>query len=331
MNIKQTEGTTEKLILDIPLKQLLRDPHQPRQKFRKDEIEELATSIESQGLQQLPTVNFAFKKGGRDYYYINAGERRWRAYIRLNKITMQCIVEEKSYDGVRNVNRRLAQAAENSSRVSHTHGEIIELVEEVIQEEIKLRDGKRWGTIQTGLERVARAFGKKLGWATNYHTLTGLVPELRGMLDEDAEGDRLNFNVGMALARAPTDVQKQLLHEAEPYFKKGGHAAGYRFIVRNTRRIRESRGEKVRGRSDTDMVRIIKTTDRMRRLAENLCGDLRSTEYTKWIESLLEKMSVFDIDIMRNDIKLGVQIFTELLNRLEVRKAKYGRPSVVKR
>ncbi len=332
MNIEKTESsTTGKLVLNIPLEQLLRDPHQPRKKFKEDEIEELTTSIRSQGLQQLPTVNFAFKKDGKDYYYIKAGERRWRAFMRLGKAAMECVVEEKSYGGVRSSDRRLAQAAENSSRIPQTHGEIIELVEEVIQDEIKQRNGKQWGAVHAGLERVAKAFGKKLGWATNYQTLTGLVPELREMLDEDEKGDRLNFNVGIALARAPTDVQKQLLLDAEPYFKKGGHAAGYRFIVQNSRKIRESRGEKIRGRSDTDMIRIGKTADRLRKLAEGLCGDLRSTEYVEWVESLLDKMCISEIDVMRNDIKLGIQIFSELLKILEIRKAKHARLSFAKR
>lgn len=331
MNKETRSDTTGMLVLNIPLAQLLRDPHQPRKKFRENELEELATSIENQGLQQLPTVNFAYKKDGKDYYYIKAGERRWRACRMLNKTAMQCVVEEKSYGGMRNVNRRLAQAAENSSRVPQTHGEIIELVEEVIRDEIKKRNGKQHGAIQAGLGRVAKAFGKSIGWVTNYQTLTGLVPELREMLDKDERGVRLNFSIGMALARAPADVQKRLLCDAEPHFKKGGHAAGYRFIVWNARKIREARGEKVRGCSDTDTIRIKRTTDRLRRLAEGLYGELRTTEYVKWVESLLDKMLTSEIEAMRNNVKLGVQFFTELLDMLETKKATRARLSVVKR
>ena len=311
---------TGKRILDIPLDQLLPDPHQPREKFNERDLEELATSIESQGLQQLPTVNFAFRKEGRDYYYIHAGERRWRALKKRNKSSVQCVVEEKIYGGTRDVGRRLAQASENSARVPHTHGEIIKLVEEVVQDEVRKRGGQ-YGSVQIGLERVAKAFGKGIGWATNYHTLTGLLPKLREMLEEDTEGNRLNFRVGIALARAPTDVQLKLLHDAEPRFRKGGHAAGYRFIVQKAREIRESRGEKVRGRgSSDDRILLITTVERLRKLGEGLCGDRRSTQYRQGAESLLKEISLPEINVMLSEIKQGLWAFAELRNMCEARK-----------
>lgn len=312
-------ATTGKRILDIPLDQLLPDPHQPREKFNEMDLKELATSIKNQGQQQLPTVNFAFKKEGKDHYYIRAGERRWRAHKKLEKPSMQCVVEEEPYDGKHSVRRRLAQAAENSSRVPHTHGEIIKLVEEVVQDVVKER-GVQYGAIQIGLERVAKAFGKSLAWATGYHTLTGLLPELREMLDEDTGGNRLNFSVGTALARAPTDVQLKLLRDAEPYFKKGGHAAGYSFIVRKVREIRESRGEKVRGRGSDDRIRLVRTVERLRKLGDGLVGDRRTTEYRQWVESLLKEISLPEISIMLSEIKQGLWVFAELRNMCEARK-----------
>lgn len=318
---KRTKNAIDgKRVLDIPLDQLLPDPHQPRERFKESDLEELAISIENQGLRQLPTVNFAFRKADKDYYYINAGERRWRAHKKRGKLTMQCIVEEESYDGKRDVKRRLAQAAENSSRVPHTHGEIINLVEEVVRDEAERR-GVQYGSVQIGLERVAKAFGKSVEWAKNYYTLTGLLPELREMLDEDMGDNRLNFSVGIALARAPADVQIQLLRDAEPHFKRGGHAAGYRFIAQKARQIREARGEKVRGHGTDDRIRLARTVDRLRRLGEGLCGDRRSTEYTNWIGSLLNGMSVIEINVLLSDIKFGLQVFEELRDILGAKKS----------
>lgn len=308
-----------KRILDIPLDQLLPDPHQPREKFNEIELEELATSIKNQGQQQLPTVNFAYRKGGRDYYYIRAGERRWRAHKKLGKPSMQCVVEEESYDGKHNVKRRLAQAAENSSRVPHTHGEIIKLVEEVVLDVTKER-GVQYGSVRIGLERVAKAFGKSTQWAENYYTLTGLLPELREMLDEDTGGNRLNLPIGMALARAPADVQLKLLRDAEPYFKRGGHAAGYHFIVRGARKIRESRGEKVRGRGSDDRIRLIRTVERLRKLGEGLSGDLRTTEFRQWLGSVLKEIPLPEINLMLTEIKQGFWAFAELRSICEARK-----------
>ena len=306
------------VVLEIPLDQLLPDQHQPRIKFNQQALRELAESIKSQGLQQLPPVHFAYRAGGRDYYYIHAGERRWRAYKMLEKHSIPCVVEEGVYNGERNVKRRLAQGTENFSREPQTHSEIIALVEDVIKEEVEKR-GVRYGSVQIALQIVSRAFGKSLGWATNYQTLTGLLPELRDMLDEDAKGGRLNFNVGMALARAPTDVQKQLLKDAESFFKKGGHSAGYRFIVRRCREIREDRGEKVRNARFDDRDRLTRTADRLRKLGDDFCGDLRHTEYENWVESILAEMQIPTIEVALSNIRTGLQFFTRLRNKLETK------------
>jgi ParB/RepB/Spo0J family partition protein len=316
--VKDASGGKKRgpVVLEIPLDQLLPDPYQPRVKFKQQALKELAESIKSQGLQQLPTVHFAYHAGGRDYYYIHAGERRYRAYKILGKAAMLCVVEEGAYDGKRSVKRRLAQGAENFSREPQTHSEIIALVEDVIKEEVEKR-GVRYGSVQIALQIVSRAFGKSLGWATNYQTLTGLLPELRDMLDENAEGGRLNFGVGMALARAPADVQKQLLRDAEPYFRKGGHAAGYRFIVRKCREIRESRGEKVRDSRSDDKDRLTRTAERLRKLGDDFCGDLRHTEYENWMGSLLAEMQTSTIEVALSNIRSGLQFFTQMRNRLE--------------
>lgn len=60
---------------------------------------ELAESIQSQGLQQLPVVNFTYLKGGKAYYDLNSEERRYHAHKLLRKETVRCVVEEKTYDG----------------------------------------------------------------------------------------------------------------------------------------------------------------------------------------------------------------------------------------
>lgn len=326
MNGIPKKGGVVNIVLDISLDQILPDPHQPRRKFKESELEELAGSIGDQGLQQLPVVNPAFVKGGKQFYYIKAGERRWRTYVKRELPSMLCVVEKIRYDGKRNVSRRLAQAAENSSRVPHTHGEIIELVEEVIQEEIKKR-GTKHASVHIGLGRVARAFGKSIAWATNYQTLTGLVPELREMLDEDETGDRLNFAVGTALARAPSDVQTELLQEAEPHFKKGGHTAGYGFIVRKAREIRESRGEKIRGRRASDeKAKLMRIVERMLGLANSVCGERHSTEYKQYMEALIDKMSTIEVDETLSNIKLGLQTFTGLRDMLQKKRDKNYKP-----
>ena len=62
-------------LLLIPIERIFRDENQPRKEFDKDKIEELAQSINKNGLIQPLIVT---KKDG-DNYTLVAGERRWRA------------------------------------------------------------------------------------------------------------------------------------------------------------------------------------------------------------------------------------------------------------
>lgn len=312
--------------------QLFRDPHQPRTRIRKFKLEELAASIKAEGLQQPPVVNFAYRKKGVDYYCIKEGERRWRSAEINDEEFIEIIIEKEKYDGtVRSLNRRLAQAAENGTHEPHSHGEIIVLVEESVQDAIAKR-GMKHGAVEIGLRRVATAFGKSMGWAQNYHTLAGLIPEMRDMLDDDDDGERLNFNIGKALALAPADTQRQVLADAAPSFEKGGHAAGYAFIVRKVREIRVSRGEKVRSRDSDEKNRFIGSAGRLKKFAELFRGDRRPTQYSEFIDSQLAKMSVVEVDLMLVDVNFSMNLFHELQKRLQTKRdANYAHLGVVEK
>ena len=73
--IIQNKASDDKDLLLIPIEKIFRDESQPRKKFDKDKIEELAQSIEKNGLIQPLIVT----KKDLDSYQIVAGERRWRA------------------------------------------------------------------------------------------------------------------------------------------------------------------------------------------------------------------------------------------------------------
>ena len=59
----------------MSLDSIFPNPDQPRTQFKKEEIEELATSIEKDGLLQPILV----RQMGDGTYQIIAGERRWQA------------------------------------------------------------------------------------------------------------------------------------------------------------------------------------------------------------------------------------------------------------
>ena len=59
----------------LPIHKVEPNPHQPRQDFDQEELENLAASITEHGVVQPLTV----RETGNGYYQIIAGERRWRA------------------------------------------------------------------------------------------------------------------------------------------------------------------------------------------------------------------------------------------------------------
>ena len=62
-------------LLLIPIEKIFRDENQPRKEFDKEKIEELAQSINKNGLIQ-PLI---LTKKDDNNYNVVAGERRWRA------------------------------------------------------------------------------------------------------------------------------------------------------------------------------------------------------------------------------------------------------------
>jgi ParB family chromosome partitioning protein len=64
---------------NIPLELLQRGQYQPRVDMRQDSLQELAESIQAQGVVQPIVARPIGKKDGTQRYEIIAGERRWRA------------------------------------------------------------------------------------------------------------------------------------------------------------------------------------------------------------------------------------------------------------
>lgn len=72
---------------ELPLEMISPNPDQPRTYFKKEEIEELAASIEKDGLLQPIVV----RPVGENAYQIIAGERRWQAckYLKLETVPVR--------------------------------------------------------------------------------------------------------------------------------------------------------------------------------------------------------------------------------------------------
>jgi len=79
-----------------PIEQIRPSPHQPRQHFPEDAIEELAQSIREKGLIQ-PVI---LRRGDSEGYELIAGERRWRAAQKAGLADIPAIVREASDEEV---------------------------------------------------------------------------------------------------------------------------------------------------------------------------------------------------------------------------------------
>lgn len=87
VTIFKDKKSKEQSIVQIAVESILPNPYQPRKKFDEDKLQELAQSIEQNGILQPLTVRKA--KNG---YELIAGERRLRASKIVGLATVPCIV-----------------------------------------------------------------------------------------------------------------------------------------------------------------------------------------------------------------------------------------------
>lgn len=77
---------------ELPVGEIAPNPHQPREHFDDDKLEELTESIRQQGVVE-PIVVRPYPDGEKRYMIV-AGERRWRASRRAERETIPGIVRE---------------------------------------------------------------------------------------------------------------------------------------------------------------------------------------------------------------------------------------------
>lgn len=83
---------------NIPVELLQRGQYQPRVDMRQDSLQELADSIQSQGVVQPIVARPIGKKGDSMRYEIIAGERRWRAAQMVGLAEIPAVVRDVTDD-----------------------------------------------------------------------------------------------------------------------------------------------------------------------------------------------------------------------------------------
>jgi len=258
---------TVRRIVTVPLKDIIPNSEQPRERFSEEGMEDLKRSIAEHGILEPPVVR---KKG--DFFELIAGERRYRAARELNLESIEVIVMD----------------VESDERML-----ILSLIENIQREDLNaVEEAKAYRQIMdrtgSGQEEVAKMVGKSRSAVANTLRLLGLPPEVQDMISEGALAP--GSARALAVVEDP-DLQRKL---AEKIAKDGLSARKAEDLVRLTLarvpRIREeSRRSVFLDRIREDLQRSLGTVVRIRGDEEK--GKLEIEYYsTDDLERILETL-----------------------------------------
>lgn len=168
----------------LPIEYLTRGAFQPRRDFDPTALEELAQSIQQQGLMQPIVVRF-LEKGK---YEIIAGERRWRACQQAGLETLPCLIKTVDDEAalamalIENMQREDLNPMEEAAGLHRLHTEF-ELTH----------------------QQVAEVVGKSRSAVTNLLRLINLQSEVKVLVER---GD-LDMGHARALLSLPAPIQIQ--------------------------------------------------------------------------------------------------------------------------
>lgn len=195
-------------LLELPIGQLVPNPHQPRRDFNETGIRELAESIRAEGLLQPVVVRRV-----EDRYQLIAGERRWRAcqLLKMKQIPV-----------------RLVEATETSSAVlsliENLQREDLDPIEEALGYASLMKD---FGLTQEG---VSERVGRSRASIANALRLLQLPREIQGFLVKE------HLSVGHAkvlLGMAEEEHRLQLARQSIE------HGWSVRELERQVERLRQ--------------------------------------------------------------------------------------------
>jgi ParB family chromosome partitioning protein len=184
-----TAGGLEPVLVEIPIADVVPNPHQPRVHFDEESLGELAASITQLGVLQPILVRSV---DGR--FQLIAGERRWRAARRAGLTTIPAVI--RTSDDVSAVEQALV---ENIHRADLTPLEEAAAYQQLIEDFDLTHDD------------VAHRVGKSRSAVTNTLRLLALPPGVQHLL---ADG-RLSAGHARALLGTPNRaLQEQLARQA---------------------------------------------------------------------------------------------------------------------
>ncbi len=157
----------EDVLRQIPLDLLQRGEYQPRIDMRQDTLEDLANSIEAQGVVQPIVVRRIDGKGRSQRYEIIAGERRWRAAQMAGLAEIPAIIRD-----VPDKSAIAMAIIENIQRENLNPLEEARAVERLIKE------------FDLTHAEAAQAVGRSRASVSNLLRLQDLSPKVKPLLEE---------------------------------------------------------------------------------------------------------------------------------------------------
>jgi ParB family chromosome partitioning protein len=225
--------TQDESLVELPVEFLQRGKYQPRRDMTEEGLDELASSIRTQGVIQPIVV----RPLGKDRYEIIAGERRWRAAQRAGLAKVPCIVRDIP-----------DEAAIAMALVENIQREDLNAMEEAVALQRLMQE------FDLTHQEVADTVGKSRTTVTNLLRLLNLEPETRTLVE------RGDLEMGHARALLSLSGQEQVTL-ARQVVAKG-------MTVRETERLVRQALQPVSGKNKPEPDANIRHLEQ--RLAEHL-------------------------------------------------------------
>lgn len=179
----------------VHLKHVKVNPNQPRFIFEQEHLTSLSTSLKEIGQQRpLSVVLFNDESNPDIWFKIHDGECAFRS----TKINGEKYVLVNFNPFVDPNDLMLQSLGANFCRAEHKKVELIEVVWYLTE------------TKKMKMQEIADAIGKDVSYISHFRMFHNLIPELREKLDEKQRDNRLGWNLGLKISKAPHHEQMDL-------------------------------------------------------------------------------------------------------------------------
>lgn len=184
---------TDKMVQEISVEDIRPNPYQPRHQFDEDALNDLAKSIQEQGIFQPITLRKSAVKG----YEIIAGERRFRASKIAGLTTVPAIVREFSDEQMIE-----ASIIENLQREDLTALEEAMAYQQLID------------VLAITQDEAAKRLGKSRTYITNHLRLLGLSDDIKALVQSGAlSAGQARTILGLKSKKGQSSLAKKVVAE----------------------------------------------------------------------------------------------------------------------